>query len=148
MDTIWSNVWDFGRPTSYHQAFSMNYQVPLNKIPLVNFISLNTRYNSSYDWASAPLALKYLGHTIQNSNAKQYNGQINMNTLYNKVPYFKKINQGRGSRAKANKNSKNDKKNKDDEDAAEKKKKYEIFKHLTRFALGVKNISINYSESK
>ena len=68
MDTIWSNIWDFGRATSYHQTFSLNYQVPLNKIPLFNFISLNTRYNSSYNWTSAPLALKHLGHTIQNSN--------------------------------------------------------------------------------
>jgi len=147
MDTIWSNVWDFGRVTSYHQAFSMNYQVPLNKIPIFNFISLNTRYNSSYDWTSAPLALKYLGHTIQNSNAKQYNGQINMNTLYNKVPYFKKINQGRRSKANRNRNSTNDKKNKNEKEDAEKKNKYEIFKHLTRFVLSVKNISVNYSEN-
>ncbi len=147
MDTIWSNVWDFGRPTSYHQAFSMNYQVPLNKIPLVNFISLNTRYNSSYDWVSAPLALTYLGHTIQNSNVKQYNGQINMNTLYNKVPYFKKINQRNRSKAKMNRNSTNDKKNKVEKEDAEKKNKHELFKHLTRFVLSVKNISVNYSEN-
>jgi len=146
MDTIWSNVWDFGRPTSYHQAFSMNYQVPLNKIPLFNFISLNTRYNSSYDWASAPLALKQLGHTIQNSNAKQYNGQINMNTLYNKVPYFKKINQGNRGRRKVGRN--NTRKKEEETEELEKKKQYEIFKHLTRFMLSVKNISVNYSENK
>ena len=148
MDTIWSNVWDFGRPTSYHQAFSMNYQFPLNKIPIFNFISLNTRYNSSYDWTSAPLALKHLGHIIQNSNAKQYNGQINMNTLYNKVPYFKKINQGKKSRNKMSRNSKNERKKMDEEEDIEKKNKYQIFKHLTRFALSIKNISVNYSETK
>ena len=55
-----------------------------------NFISLNTRYTGNYDWTSAPLALRHLGHNIQNSNTKQYNGQINMNTLYNKVPFLKK----------------------------------------------------------
>jgi cell surface protein SprA len=145
MDTIWNNVWDFGRVTSYNQAFSLNYQVPLNKIPVFNFISLNTRYNSSYNWTSAPLALKQLGNTIQNSNSKQYNGQINMNTLYNKVPYFKKLNQGSGGKGRVSRNRNAEKK----EDAEqEKKSKYEIFKHLTRFMLSVKNISFNYSENK
>ena len=74
----------------YHHDISVNYQVPLNKIPIINFLSLNTRYNANFDWTSAPLALDDLGNNIQNSNNIQYNGQINMTTLYNKVPYFKK----------------------------------------------------------
>ncbi len=143
MDTIWNNVWDFGRATSYSQSFSLNYQVPLNKIPILNFISLNTRYNSSYNWTAAPLALKYLGNTIQNSNSKQYNGQINMNTLYNKVPYFKKLNQVSRVRGRVSRN-----KNDEDKESTEKKNKFEIFKNLTRFMLSLKNISVNYSENK
>ena len=143
IDTIWSNVWNFGRATSYHQTFSLNYQVPLNKIPLFNFISLNTRYNSSYNWTSAPLALRSLGHTIQNSSAKQYNGQVNLNTLYNKVPYFKKVNQGGRKRGRVGRNRNTVKKEED-----EKKNKFEVLKHITRFMLSVKNVSLNYSENK
>ena len=93
MDTIWSNFRNFGRPTSYRQVLGLNYQAPLNKIPILNFLSLNTRYNSTYDWISAPVTLRNLGNNIQNSRNRQYNGQINLTTLYNKVPYFKKINQ-------------------------------------------------------
>ena len=74
----------------YHHDVSVNYQLPLNKIPLTNFLSLNTRYSANFDWTS-PFALAELGNNIQNSNNIQYNGQINMTTLYNKVPYFKKI---------------------------------------------------------
>jgi cell surface protein SprA len=147
MDTIWSNVWNFGRPTNYHQAFGMNYQVPLNKIPIINFISLNTRYNANYDWTAAPLALKQLGNHIQNSNSKQYNGQINMTTLYNKVPYFKKLNQG-SRRSRGGRNSGRNKQEKEANDGEDKKKKFELLKHMTRFALGVKNIAINYSENQ
>ena len=146
MDTIWNNVWDFGRPTSYHQTFSLNYQFPLNKIPILNFLSLNTRYNSSYNWTSAPLALKSLGHTIQNSNTKQYNGQVNLNTLYNKVPYFKKINQGSRRKGRMDRNGRSSEKKKDEEE--EKKNKFEFIKHITRVMLSVKNISVNYSENK
>ncbi|MDP7567258.1 MAG: cell surface protein SprA, partial [Flavobacteriales bacterium] len=145
MDTIWSNVWDFGRMTTYNQTLGVNYQVPLNKIPIVNFISLNTRYNGSYNWTAAPLALRSLGNTIQNSNSVQYNGQINLTTLYNKVPYFKKLNQG-NRRSRGGRNSVRNKKEQEENDGE--KKKFEFLKHATRFALGVKNISINYSENQ
>jgi len=145
MDTIWSNVWDFGRMTTYNQTLGVNYQVPLNKIPIVNFISLNTRYNGSYNWTAAPLALRSLGNTIQNSNSVQYNGQINLTTLYNKVPYFKKLNQG-NRRSRGGGNSVRNKKEQEENDGE--KKKFEFLKHATRFALGVKNISINYSENQ
>ena len=60
-DTVWQNFWRGGRPTSYHHDVSVNYQLPLNKIPLTNFLSLNTRYNANYDWTAAPLALSDLG---------------------------------------------------------------------------------------
>ena len=140
MDTIWSNVWDFGRATNYHQTFGANYQVPLNKIPLLNFVSLNTRYTASYDWTAALPAISYLGNTIQNSNSKQYNGQINLTSLYNKVPYFKKLNQGSGRR-----NSVRNRKEQEDEEG---KKKFEFLKHIVRFGLGVRNIAINYSANE
>ncbi|MAJ90272.1 MAG: cell surface protein SprA, partial [Flavobacteriales bacterium] len=143
MDTIWNNVWDFGRPTHYHQTSSMNYQVPLNKIPIINFISLNIRYNASYDWTSALPAISYLGNTIQNSNSKQYNGQINLTTLYNKVPYFRKINQV-NPRSRAN----NFRRRNTQEDAQENKNKFGFFNHITRFVLAIKNISINYTENE
>ena len=147
MDTIWQNVWDFGRATSYHQKFGLNYQVPLNKIPIFNFISLNTRYSGNYDWTSAPLALRHLGHTIQNSNTIQYNGQINMNTLYNKVPYFKKLNQRNSSRERG-RNAVKNREEQEENNGEKRKNQYEIFKHLTRFMLGVKNIAVNYSENQ
>ena len=139
IDTIWNNVWKLGRTTNYRQTMNINYQVPLNKIPITNFMSLNTRYNSTFNWTAAPLSMTDLGNTIQNSRSIQYNGQINLNNLYNKVPYFRKINQ-RNSQKKRIKNS--------NEESDENKDRYVIFKHITRFALGLKNISINYSTSQ
>ena len=144
IDAIWKNVWDYGRATNYHQKFGMNYQVPLNKIPIVNFISLNTRYNASYDWKASLPAISYLGNNIQNSNSKQYNGQINLTTLYNKVPYFKKLNQG----SRRNRGGANTVRNRQQQEADDAKKQFEFLKHMTRFALGIKNISVNYSENQ
>ena len=141
IDTIWNNFLNFGRVTHYHHTFGMNYQVPLNKIPIFNFISLNTRYNASYDWTAALPAISHLGNTIQNSNSKQYNAQINFTTLYNKVPYFKKINQGRRARRGENRRAKED-------IAVKEKNRFDFLKHITRFALGLKNLSVNYSENQ
>ncbi len=140
IDSIWNNVWDFGRITNYHQKFGLNYQVPLNKIPIFNFASLNMRYNANYDWMAALPAVSSLGNTIQNSNTKQYNGQINLTTLYNKVPFFKKLNQNSTNR-RSNVRNKDEKLGNKDED----RQTFKFFNHLTRFILGVKNISVNYS---
>ena len=151
MDTIWRNFWDSGRPTSYNQSFTLNYQFPLNKLPILNFLSLSTRYSGNYDWKAAPLALQNLGNTIQNSQTKQYNGQINLTTLYNKVPYFKRITQGARDRGRIQPKQKNKKKNKKDGEEDEdvnKKANVNVFNHLTRFVLGIKNISFNYTETR
>ena len=143
MDTIWRNVWDFGRATEYHQTFGANYQVPLNRIPILNFISLNTRYTAGYDWEAALPAISHLGNIIQNSNSQQYNGQINLISLYNKVPYFKKLNQGSTPRRNTVRNRRDQ-----EEDSEVAKNKFQFLKHIVRFGLGVRNIAINYSENQ
>ncbi|MDA9663588.1 cell surface protein SprA, partial [bacterium] len=145
-DTVWQNFWDGGRTTSYHHDVSINYQLPLNKIPLTNFLSLTTRYSANYDWTAAPLSLSELGNNIQNSNNIQYNGQINLTTLYNKIPYFKKLlarsnrsQRGRTSRTKNTENNKDSEKPKD---------KFIALKYATKFVLGVKNISVNLTKNQ
>lgn len=141
IDTIWNNFLQFGRITSYNQNFGVNYQAPLSKIPILNFLSFSSRYNASYDWTGAPLALENLGNTIQNSNNNQYNGQINLTTLYNKVPYFRKLTQKKKKRSSQVRNN-------DENDKEKVKDRYSFFKHLARFLLSTKNISVNYSVNR
>ena len=148
-DTVWQNFWKGGRQTMYHHDVSVNYQLPLNKIPLTNFLSLNTRYNANYDWTAAPLALSELGNNIQNSNNIQYNGQINLTTLYNKVPYFKKVlaKSGRKQRGRGRTSRTNNEDNKKEEEE-KKKDQYKALKYATKFVLGVKNISVNLTQNQ
>ncbi len=125
---------------------ALNYQWPFSKIPLVNFLSLTTRYNANYDWNSAALSMQDFGNTIQNSNNIQHNGQINMNTLYNKVPYFKKVlnssnkrnNNRRTSRIRSEENPKENKK----------KDQYKLARSLLNVFLSVKNISVNLTRNE
>ena len=95
-DSVWKSVSNFGRTTDYRHNFNLDYTLPINKIPIFNWISSTVRYGGTYEWMAAPrLATDTieLGNTIKNSNTKQINGQANLITLYNKVPFLQKVNQ-------------------------------------------------------
>ena len=95
-DSILQELYSFGRTTSYMHQFNVSYNVPLNKIPLLNWVNLSTRYNATYGWDTGPIIADPtidLGNVVKNSNTSQYNGQLNMTNLYNKVPFIKSINE-------------------------------------------------------
>jgi len=97
-DSVWNNIRDFGRNTQYNHKFDASYRLPVNKLPMMDWINVSTRYNGTYNWEAGPLLEPEndsieLGNTIRNSNTKQINSQFNLTTLYNKVGFLKKINQ-------------------------------------------------------
>lgn len=94
-DTIVQNIYEFGRTTQYHHIFNLNYNIPINKIPIFNWLSASARYGGTFDWDASPLLADEtidLGNTIYNSNTKQLNSQANMTSLYNKIKYLQIIN--------------------------------------------------------
>lgn len=101
MDSIITNIKAGGRNTGYQHNANLNWNIPINKIPTFNWVTATVRYSANYQWTAASLAAKdSLGNVIQNSNNKQYNSTLNMNTLYNKWKYYKKIS---GPKAKPQK---------------------------------------------
>ncbi|MFM7699549.1 MAG: hypothetical protein ACKO7V_02015, partial [Bacteroidota bacterium] len=83
-DTVLNNLRNGGRPTRFTHTMSANYQVPINKLPLMDFMNIAYQYQANYEWIAAPLAAVNLGNTIQNSRTQRINTNITMNTLYNK----------------------------------------------------------------
>lgn len=176
-DALRDSILSFGRPTMYHHQFDVRYSLPTNKFPLTDWISLTFNYDGTYDWNAGSRALvndsTNLGNTIQNSNKKRINGQLNMKTLYNKVPFFKQLNsnsktskartskgnprgrQSQQSESKAdklssNQNSKsqNQESEKDDQDQEDKVKVLaKAVEHASRMLLSVKNITLSYDET-
>ncbi|MGX8683328.1 MAG: cell surface protein SprA, partial [Bacteroidales bacterium] len=110
-DSVWHCLGRGGRTTDYRQTFNATYQVPINKIPLFKFVTANARYTSMYQFQASALSLSYLGNTIQNSQNVQGNASLNFVTLYNSVPYLKKVNQSVLQSLKKD-NKKDDKKGK------------------------------------
>lgn len=91
-DSVKENFWKGGRNTQYHHTAGINYQLPLGKIPLLDWTTVNAKYTADYDWMAPSLNAISYGNTIQNSNRKEGTANFNMVTLYNKIPYFKRIN--------------------------------------------------------
>jgi len=93
-DTVWNNIKKGGRTTHYQHNFTIDYTVPINKLPLLDWTSARAGYDATYDWNSGLLndTLR-LGNTISNSNTLRLSGDLNFTTLYNKIPYFRKVSQ-------------------------------------------------------
>ena len=93
-DQVWSEIFAFGTKNSYTQGFNASWDVPIAKIPGLDFITLQTAYGSNYRWSASPVSIQAKrGNAIENSNTITLNGGLNMVTLYNKIPYLKRINQ-------------------------------------------------------
>ena len=86
-----SNVLSLGRPTEYRHNFDIRYTLPINKIPLLSWVNTNINYDASYDWRASSLSASSFGNTIQNTNSIKINTQISLSSLYNKVPFLKKL---------------------------------------------------------
>lgn len=91
-DTFWNNVKRLGRNTAFNQSFNASYNVPLNKFPLLDWVTARATYGSTFNWTAASLLAKDLGNIEGNTQTRQVNGELNFNTLYNKVKLLKAIN--------------------------------------------------------
>ena len=91
---IWNEIFRFGTRSNYNQQFTATWDVPIQKIPILDWLQLLTSYQASYHWTASPLSIQpQFGNNIENSSTLTLNGNITMTTLYNKIPYLKKINQ-------------------------------------------------------
>ncbi|MFI5204060.1 MAG: cell surface protein SprA, partial [Flavobacteriales bacterium] len=156
-DSVMTNIRQAGITTMFNHTFNINYQLPLSKLPLTDWISANARYQASYDWQRSPFGQDTLGNIIQNSRNVSINGQLNFVTLYNKIPYLRKIIQkenggGKGAKKTVKKEDPGGKgDNKEASDTTGKKKKevdpnkFTLLENTMRVLMMVKNASVTYS---
>ena len=153
-DQIWNEIFSFGTMNNYNQAFSVTWEVPIGKIPYLDFITLNAGYQANYRWNASPLSIQaQYGNTIENTNNKVLNGGLNLVNLYNKVPYLKKINQGstnvRNKKPEPPKVPKDKIMTKQDSIKAEKPPSHVgamILEGSLRFLMGIRNVKFNYAQ--
>jgi len=92
-DTIWNNILDGGRPVNYNHDFSVQYTVPVNKLPFLDWTSLQLGYSTRYDWQAAAVTADStnLGNVIRNASALQMNGDLSLTSLYNKSKFLREM---------------------------------------------------------
>ena len=88
-DTVWNNILDGGRPVNYNHDFSVQYTVPVNKLPFLDWTSLQLGYSTRYDWQAADST--NLGNVIRNASALQMNGDLSLTSLYNKSKFLREM---------------------------------------------------------
>ncbi len=93
-DSITRSILELGRPLAYQQNAELSWNVPLNKIPALDWVTVDAKYSSSYNWTRGIESStgQSLGNTIANRRDLSANGRFNMENLYNKVEFLKRVN--------------------------------------------------------
>ncbi len=121
-DSVWTSIKHFGTPLDYNQTFTASYQLPLNLIPIFDWVNADAQYTATYNWmrGSDLEDGTSLGNTISNNRQIRLNGTFNMEKLYNHVPFLKKANDRFKKEPSSNRNKKNAKNKKNDKDSKDK----------------------------
>jgi cell surface protein SprA len=145
------NLKDFGRMKNFEQTATFNYTVPLDKIPVTNWLGAEYRYNLSYSWRAGPLARGQvaadslqLGNIIQNGRDQTLNGRIDFVKLYNKIGFLKDVNTPKRPLTPLEKA----RQSKTQPDTVRKPPELKAVKGVLRLLMSVRNINGSYSRTE
>ena len=93
-DSVRTSLLHLGSPLSYNQTFDASWKLPLNKIPIFDWLTTDVSYNATYSWTRGSELDDgtSMGHTLTNSRKISGNAKANLESLYNHVPFLKKVN--------------------------------------------------------
>ena len=94
-DSVWTSIKHWGAPLDYNQTFSASYKLPINLLPIFDWVNTDAAYNSSYSWerGTEDEDGNSYGNTINTQRELTLNGSFNLVKLYNHVPFLKKVNE-------------------------------------------------------
>jgi cell surface protein SprA len=151
-DTIWQNLQSFGRNKNYQHNMRLSYNLPLKKIPILDWVNVQAQYQSTYNWSVASLNTDSLGNIIGNTHNRQVNADFQFTRLYKKSKYLTKIE--RKAPKKPKDKGRNDKKpskpkkgkGKDDKDKKEEREPSMAERILIRPLLMLRRARLTYQE--
>lgn len=93
-DSVWTSIRHWGAPLDYSQNFQTSYKVPLNLLPVFDWVNSDASYNANYSWerGTEDEEGNSYGNTINTQRELTLNGNFNLVKLYNHVPFLKKVN--------------------------------------------------------
>lgn len=126
------NFRKLGRSKNYNHNVGLNYKIPINLLPMMDWITASADYKSSYTWTAGALIKidevvqpdgsvgHFLGNVIQNTQNRSVNATFAFDKLYQKWGYLKKIESGnatKGNQSKSKKKNDQGSLGSDDKDA-------------------------------
>ena len=94
-DSVRENLFKGGRNTSFRQEVTINYNVPTQKIPFLDWTTLRASYNTKYNWLAGSLLARTaevdLGNTLGNTQTRTINGELKFEDLYNKSRFLRAV---------------------------------------------------------
>lgn len=93
-DSVWTSIKHMGAPLDYNQQFTASYQLPLNLLPVFDWVNADASYSSAYTWNRGTELDDgtSLGNTITTNRTLNINGTFNLEKLYNHIPFLKSAN--------------------------------------------------------
>ncbi|WP_018675287.1 cell surface protein SprA [Riemerella columbina] len=94
--SIFQNPFRVGRPVLYNHRVQLNYQLPFQHLPYLDFINAEIGYGFQYNWNARSTVLLNsktgnLGNVSQNTNNKVATASMDVPMLLSKFKYFQKI---------------------------------------------------------
>ena len=125
-DSVRYSLQHLGRPLDYSQTAQLSYKLPINRIPIFDWITVDATYNGTYSWKRGAEQQDgtSLGNTINTQRSINGNLKLNLETLYNHSEFLKEANKrfSASSAKSASKKKVDEKKRQDDAKKKEKEK--------------------------
>lgn len=94
--SIFGNVFRAGRPVLYNHRVQLNYKLPFQYLPYLDFIDAEVGYGFTYNWNARSTVLLAspdgsLGSIGQNTNVIQVTGTADFTKFFGQFKYFKDL---------------------------------------------------------
>jgi len=84
--TIWDDFFNYGKADRFNQQFQLNYKLPFDKFPFLNFIDAQYTYTSNFEWKRGDESVREVAggelNNVQNSNTHNLTASMTFNKFY------------------------------------------------------------------
>lgn len=142
-DSVWNSFKTLGRIKNYQHRIDLSYTIPVDKLPLTDWINSDITYSADYGWVAGAVGQSdTLGNIATNARTINLTGKFDMVKLYNNLGLLRKINSPSRSRSRARPNP---------NDTTQKRKSLDeipIAKGFLRALMMLRSVDFNYNRGE
>ncbi|MCL6274863.1 cell surface protein SprA [Muricauda sp. 2012CJ35-5] len=147
---LWDGFFDIGEPNRHQQNMQLNYELPFDKFPFLNFINAQYSYTSNFDWQRGGDALLEVAgeniNTVQNASTHNLTANLGMQRFYDYIGLKKRDGKVTAAQAQQRRDKAGNPAS-GDEDQKPLKKTGKGFNTLVDVLTMVKRVNVNYSRN-